>query len=53
MTEASVVGKVEELMESIDNTKRYTVFAKSLKKFALILSSSIIAYIIARTIFSF
>lgn len=37
ITEESVVSKVQELMETLDNIKKYNAFATSLKKFALII----------------
>ena len=48
MTEENVVSKVAELMEALDNIKRYNAFACTLRRFAIILGSSIAAYLIVR-----
>lgn len=53
MTEESIVSKVEELMEALDNIKKYNAFARSLRRFAIILGSSIAAYLVLRTLFLF
>jgi uncharacterized membrane protein len=49
MSEENVVSKVGELMEALDNIKRYSAFARSLRKFGIILASTIVAYLTIRT----
>jgi hypothetical protein len=45
LTEESVVAKVAELMETLDQVKKYNALSSSLKKFALIVISSIIVFL--------
>ncbi|MCW4006258.1 MAG: hypothetical protein NWF04_06670 [Candidatus Bathyarchaeota archaeon] len=45
LTEESVVSKVSELMETLDQVKKYNALSSSLKKFALIVISSIIVFL--------
>jgi hypothetical protein len=45
LTEESVVAKVAELMETLDQVKRYNALTSSLKKFALIVLSSIVIFL--------
>lgn len=53
MTEESIVSKVGELMEALDNIKRYNAFARSLKKFALILVGSFGVFLVLRALIGF
>ena len=46
MTEETVVSKVGELLEALDNIKRYRAFARSLRAFAAILVTTISLYVI-------
>lgn len=48
MTEGTVVSKVGELLEALDNIKRYRAFARSLRAFAAILVTTISLYVILR-----
>lgn len=45
LTEDTVVGKVAELMETLDQVKKYNALSSSLKKFALIVISSIAVFL--------
>ena len=45
MTEETVVAKVAELMETLDHVKKYNALAKSFKRFALIVISSIAIFL--------
>ena len=45
INENNVITKVSELMETLDDLKRYTALARSLKKFALIIISSVAVYL--------
>ncbi len=45
MTEENVVSKVKELMETLDHVKKYNALAKSLRRFALIVISSIAIFL--------
>ena len=45
LTEESVVSKVAELMETLDHVKKYNALARSFKKFALIVLSSIAVFL--------
>ena len=45
LTEETVVEKVAELMETLDQVKKYNALTSSLKKFALIVISSIIIFL--------
>jgi hypothetical protein len=45
LTEENVVKKVAELMETLDQVKKYNAFTRSLKKFVLIVLSSIIIFL--------
>jgi len=49
--EESVVSKVEELMETLDNIKKYNALAHSLKKFAIIVIGSITVFAILAGVF--
>ena len=51
--EEIVVSKVAELMETLDEVKKYNVLEKHFNKFAIIVVSSIIAYLIVRTYMDF
>ena len=53
MREESVVSKVEELMETLDNIKRYNALAHSLKRFAIIIVGSITVFAILAGVFQF
>ena len=46
LTEESVVAKVAELMETLDHVKKYNALARSFKKFALIVLSSIAVFLV-------
>ena len=46
LTEETVVAKVAELMETLDQVKKYNALTSSLKKFALIVLSSIIIFLV-------
>ena len=45
LTEETVVAKVAELMETLDHVKKYNALARSFKKFALIVLSSITVFL--------
>ncbi len=45
LTEGSIVEKVAELLETLDQVKKYNALASSLKKFALIVISSIVIFL--------
>ncbi|MCW3998698.1 MAG: hypothetical protein NWE93_00480 [Candidatus Bathyarchaeota archaeon] len=45
LTEQNVVAKVAELMETLDQVKQYNALTSALKKFALIVVSSIIVFL--------
>jgi hypothetical protein len=45
LTEENVVAKVAELMETLDQVKKYNALTSSLKKFALIVISTIIVFL--------
>lgn len=45
LTEETVVAKVAELMETLDQVKKYNALTSSLKKFALIVISAIIVFL--------
>lgn len=45
LTEENVVAKVAELMETLDQVKKYNALTSSLKKFALIVVSTIIIFL--------
>jgi hypothetical protein len=45
LTEETVVAKVAELMETLDQVKKYNALTSSLKKFALIVISTIIIFL--------
>lgn len=51
--EERIVYKVEELMETLDNVKRYNVFTNSLKKFSVVLLSSFVVSFILRGLVDF
>jgi hypothetical protein len=53
MREESVVSKVEELMETLDNIKKYNALAQSLKKFAIIVVGSITIFAVLAGVFEF
>ncbi|MCX8154181.1 MAG: hypothetical protein N3E52_07090 [Candidatus Bathyarchaeota archaeon] len=50
MTEASVVAKVAELMETLDKIKKYGVLARQLKMFTLIVVGSIVICILVNNV---
>jgi hypothetical protein len=52
LSEESVVSKVSELMETLDQLKRYNVLARSLKKFALIVIGSIAVFLVVAGLFT-
>jgi hypothetical protein len=45
LTEENVVAKVAELMETLDQVKKYNALTSSLKKFALLVLSSIVVFL--------
>jgi hypothetical protein len=45
LTEENVVAKVAELMETLDNVKKYNALARSFKRFALIVVGSIAIFL--------
>ena len=45
MTEENVVAKVSELLETLDDVKKYNALTKSLRKFALIVVGSIAVFL--------
>jgi hypothetical protein len=51
MTEEKVISKVAELMETLDQVKKYNVFIRSLKNFVLIVGGSIAAFLMLLTLF--
>jgi hypothetical protein len=51
MTEEIIASKVTELMQTLDQIKKYNAIAKSLKKFAIIIGSSIAIFFAFLTIF--
>ncbi len=51
ITEERVASKVAELMETLDHIKRYKAIAKSLKKFIIIVGSSIAVFLAILTVF--
>jgi hypothetical protein len=51
ITDEKVTSKVAELMETLDQVKKYSAFMYSLKKFVLIVGGSIAAFIILLTMF--
>ena len=51
ITEDSVVSKVAELMDTLDQVKKYDAIAHSLKKFVLIIGGSIALFLIIQTFF--
>lgn len=53
MTEENVVSKVQELMETLDNVKKYNALANSLKRFAIIIAGSMTVFAILRALFDF
>jgi hypothetical protein len=53
IAEESVVSKVEELMETLDAIKRYNALARSLKKFALFIISSMTVFVVLAGVFRF
>jgi F0F1-type ATP synthase assembly protein I len=53
MTEESVVSKVEGLMETLDHVKRYNALARSLKKFAVVIASSFVIFLVLRGLVDF
>jgi hypothetical protein len=46
LTEETVVSKVAELMETLDQVKKYNALTGSLKKFALIVISSLVVFLL-------
>jgi hypothetical protein len=53
MTEESVVAKVAELMETLDEVKKYDVLDRHFKKFATIVIGSIVILILANVLLPF
>jgi hypothetical protein len=51
MTEEKVASKVAELMETIDQIKKYKAVTKSLKKFGVIVGGSVTVFFAILTIF--
>jgi hypothetical protein len=51
ITEERVASKVAELMETLDHIKKYKAIAKSLKKFVIIVGSSIAVFLAILTVF--
>jgi hypothetical protein len=51
MTEEKVISKVAELMETLDNVKRYNEFTHSLKSFVLIVGGSLASFLLLLTLF--
>lgn len=51
MTDERVASKVTELMETLDHIKKYTTIARSLKKFVIIVGSSITVFLAILTVF--
>ncbi|MGA2682157.1 MAG: hypothetical protein ABSF44_10210 [Candidatus Bathyarchaeia archaeon] len=51
MTEEKVISKVAELMETLDQVKKYNAFMRSLKDFVLIVGGSIAAFLVLLTLF--
>jgi hypothetical protein len=51
LKENSVVSKVAELMDTLDHIKRYVAIAHSLKKYLLIVVSSIALFLVIQTYF--
>jgi hypothetical protein len=51
ITEERVASKVAELMETLDHIKKYKAIARSLKKFILIIGSSIAVFLAILTVF--
>jgi hypothetical protein len=51
LTEEKDIVKVAELMETLDQVKKYTAMTRSLKKFALIVGGSIIGFLVILTFF--
>jgi hypothetical protein len=51
LTEDTVVSKVAELMDTLDHIKKYDAIAHSLKKFVLIIGSSIAVFLVIQTLF--
>ncbi|XES77902.1 MAG: hypothetical protein ACBZ72_03270 [Candidatus Bathyarchaeia archaeon] len=51
VTEERVASKVAELMETLDHIKKYNALAKSLKKFVVIVGSSIAVFLAVLTVF--
>jgi hypothetical protein len=51
VTEEKVVSKVAELMETLDQVKKYNAFMRSLKNFALIVGGSIAAFLTLLTLY--
>jgi hypothetical protein len=51
MAEEKVISKVAELMETLDQVKKYNAFMRSLKDFVLIVGGSIAAFLIILTLF--
>jgi hypothetical protein len=49
LTEENVVKKVAELMETLDQVKKYNALTRSLKKFVLIVISSIVIFLAVAT----
>ena len=52
LSEESVVSKVSELMETLDQLKRYNALARSMKKFVLIVMGSIAVFLAVAVLFT-
>jgi hypothetical protein len=52
MREEEGVAKVTELMETLDEVKKYNELARSIKKFAVIVLGSVVALLGMRAIFA-
>ncbi len=53
LTEEGVVSKVTELMETLDNVKKYNMLARSLKKFAYVVMGSITVFLVLSILLDF
>lgn len=53
IAEENVVSKIEELMETLDAINRYNALARSLKKFALFIISSMTVFVVLAGVFRF
>ncbi len=53
LTDEKVISKVAELMGALDRIKKYNALTHSLKKFAVIVGVSIVAFILLLTLFEY